>query len=91
MPAKKQNINDDYGIEKSWNEIVEALSKNEDNTINYLKNADRDGLYWISEVFEDISENLQSERFIYCLRKLDKKYPDLDMTSDIDIAESYIK
>ncbi len=49
----------------------------------------RTDLYWISEVFEDISANLKSQKFIDCLRKLDKKFPELEMAHDIDIAESY--
>lgn len=65
--------------------------KNEDNTIHYLENSCKDDIYWISEVFEDVSENLQSEFFIQCLRKLDNKFPELEMTSDIDIAKDYIK
>ncbi|WP_208586110.1 hypothetical protein [Gracilibacillus suaedae] len=87
---KKLNLNDDYGIEKSWNEIIEALSENEEETIKYLNNCSKQDLYYISEVFEDIAEILQSKELINCLRKLDRKFPDLEMTNDIDIAESYI-
>ncbi|WP_459502577.1 hypothetical protein [Bacillus sp. C1] len=88
---KKLNLNDDYGIQKSWNEIVEVLSENEENTIRYLEICSKEDLYWISEVFEDIAEIVQSKEFINCLRKLDKKFPELEMTKDIDIAESYIE
>ncbi|MBY0599255.1 hypothetical protein [Bacillus bingmayongensis] len=88
---KKLNLNDYYGIQKSWNEIVEVLSENEANTIRYLENCSKEDLYWISEVFEDIAENVQSKEFINCLRKLDKKFPELEMTKDIDIAESYLE
>ncbi|PER23013.1 MULTISPECIES: hypothetical protein [Bacillus cereus group] len=88
---KKLNLNDDYGIQKSWNEIIEVLSENEENTIRYLENCSKEDLYWISEVFEDIAEIVQSKEFINCLRKLDKKFPKLEMTKDIDIAESYIE
>ncbi|PFM65223.1 hypothetical protein COJ48_08340 [Bacillus cereus] len=88
---KKLNLNDDYGIQKSWNEIIEVLSENEDNTIRYLENCSKEDLYWISEVFEDIAESVQSKEFINCLRRLDKKFPELEMTKDIDIAESYIE
>src|SRR5699024_2977267 len=87
---KSLNLNDDYGIQKSWNQIIEVLVENERNTIKYLENCSKSHLYWISEVFEDIAEILQSKELIYCFRKLDKKYPELDMTNDIDIAESYI-
>ncbi|EEM15101.1 MULTISPECIES: hypothetical protein [Bacillus] len=88
---KKLNLNDDYGIQTSWNEIIEVLSENEENTIRYLENCSKEDLYWISEVFEDIAEIVQSKEFINCLRKLDEKFPELEMTKDIDIAESYIE
>lgn len=88
---KKLNINDDDGIQKSWDEIIEVLSEHEEHTIRYLENCNKEDLYWISEVFEDIAENLQSQQLIICLKKLDQKYPDLEMTTDINIAESYIE
>ncbi|WP_434779500.1 hypothetical protein [Neisseria sp. Ec49-e6-T10] len=88
---KSLSLNDDFGIEKCWNDMTELLTQNEDETIHYLEESKEDDLYFISEIFEDISEKLQSERFIACLRKLDKKFPELDMTKDINIAESYIE
>ncbi|UYP10391.1 hypothetical protein [Priestia megaterium] len=88
---KKLNLNDDYGIQKSWNEIIELLSENEENTIRYLENCSKEDLYWISEVFEDIAEIIQSKELIKRLRELDRKFPELEMTKDIDIAESYMK
>ncbi|MCU7738565.1 hypothetical protein N7983_12515 [Priestia megaterium] len=85
------NLNDDSGIQKSWNEIIELLSENEENTIRYLENCSKEDLYWISEVFEDIAEIIQSKELIKRLRELDRKFPELEMTKDIDIAESYMK
>ncbi|MGG0759204.1 hypothetical protein [Bacillus paramycoides] len=82
--------NDDYGIEKSWGKLTAILSENEEVTINYLMNCSKEDVYLISEVFEDVSEKLQSKGFIECLRKLDEKFPDLNLTYDIDVAESYI-
>ncbi|MCP1226635.1 hypothetical protein [Sebaldella sp. S0638] len=87
---KKKHINDDFGIEECWKQITEIFSQDEVETINYLNNCSKEDLYFISEVFEDISENLKSKKIIACLRKLDKKYPDLKMTSDINLAEEYI-
>lgn len=80
-----------YGIQKSWNEIIEILSENEENTIKYLENCSKEDLYWISEVFEDVAEIIQSKELIKRLRELDRKFPELEMTKDIDIAESYMK
>ena len=51
------------------------LSENEENTISYLENCNKADLYWVSEVFEDLAESLQSKELIDCLRKLDEKYP----------------
>ncbi|WEA42057.1 hypothetical protein PWO00_14565 [Priestia aryabhattai] len=85
------NLNDDYGIQKSWNEIIELLSENEENTIRYLENCSKEDLYWISEVFGDVAEIIQSKELIKRLRELDRKFPELEMTKDIYIAESYMK
>lgn len=90
---KRRSINqdDDFGLERSWEELTNILSKNEDETIKYLMNCSKDGVLLISSVFDYVSENLQSKKFISCLRELDKKYPDLKLTSFIDDAEDYIK
>lgn len=85
------HIEDDMGIQKCWNEIVEILVLDELSTIKYLNECTEQDIYFISEVFEDISERLQSKEFIKCLRELDKKYPHLRMTKDIDLAEQYIE
>jgi hypothetical protein len=86
----KLNLNDDYGIQNCWKEMIEILVKDEKKTLYYLEHCSKGELYWISEVFEDIAGALQSKELIICLRKLDNKYPELEMTKDIDTAESYI-
>ncbi|MBC1703358.1 hypothetical protein HB968_01545 [Listeria welshimeri] len=90
---KRRSINqdDDFGLERSWEELTNILSKNEDETIKYLMNCSKDDVLLISSVFNYVSENLQSKKFISCLRELDKKYPDLKLTSFINDAEDYIK
>ncbi|WP_185627086.1 hypothetical protein [Listeria booriae] len=62
---KSLNINDDFGIEKCWNEMTELLSQNEMETINYLEESTEKDLYYISEIFEDVSERFQSEQIAY--------------------------
>ncbi|MCM2989958.1 hypothetical protein M3580_12050 [Bacillus safensis] len=88
---KKLNLNDNHGIQKSWGEIIEILGENEERTLDYLERCSKEDLYWISEVFEDITAVLQSKELIKCLRRLDEKYPELEVTYDIDLAESYIE
>jgi len=86
---KSLHMNDSHGIYECWDEMVKQLSENEADTLDYLNHCSDNDLYFVSEVFEDVSVNLKSDRFIQCLRKLDVKYPELEMTNDIDIAESY--
>jgi len=88
---KKKSIEDDYGIQECWSQIIEILSKDVKATILYLESCSEEDIYFISEVFEDISERLQSKEYILCLRKLDKKFPNLNLTKDIDLAEEYIR
>ena len=87
---KKKHIEDDYGIQECWEKIVDILSVDVQQTVMYLENCTQEELYYISETFEDISQRLQSQTFIECLRKLDEKFPDLEMTQDIDLAETCI-
>lgn len=86
-----KHMEDDIGIQICWDRMVQVLSQNERETIEYLEGCSETELYWVSEVFEDISGNLNSYQFIECLRGLDKKYPKLSLTKDIDVAEDYIK
>ncbi len=88
---KSKYIEDDAGIQDCWNRMILILSQDEDATIAYLQECSEEELDWISEVFEDISEKLNSHQFIKCLRALDKKYPKLGMTKDIDLAEDYLQ
>ncbi|WP_271004466.1 hypothetical protein [Listeria seeligeri] len=88
---RKINQDDDFGLERSWEKLTNILSINEDETINYLKSCSKEDVLLISSVFDDVSEKLQSRRFISCLKELDKKYPDLKLTFFITDAESYIK
>ena len=70
--------------------MIDILSVDVQQTVGYLENCTQEELYYISEILEDISERLQSPKFIECLRKLDEEFPELKMTKDIDFAETYI-
>ncbi len=59
----------DYGIEQCWKCLVDILSGNVPETIDYVLNFCSDEeLYWISEVFEDIAEKTQSKELVRALR-----------------------
>lgn len=81
---------DDPAVLRCWNKLVQELTKNEDDTINYFYMCTDDEIEWLSEVFEDIAEVFKSESFISALKEIQKKFPDLDLESDIKYAQQSI-
>lgn len=67
---KSKNIEDDYGIQNCWNKMIDILSKDINETVAYLENCSEEDIYFISEVFEDVSEQLQTS--VYKGYKQDK-------------------
>ena len=57
--------NDDFGIEKCWNEMTETLSNDVNETISYFNNdcTDED-FYLLSNLFEDVVEKTQCAELI---------------------------
>lgn len=60
----------------------------EGTKIKYLEDCNEDVLYWIREIFEDVSANLTSQKFIDSLRRLNKQFLKLEIMHDIDVVES---
>lgn len=87
---KKMHPNDPRVLEK-WNELTQIFIQNEESTIAYLNSCCKENIDWISEIFEDISEQLQSPRFIKCIEKIAIKYPDLNLEQDILYAKEALE
>lgn len=60
----------------------------EGTKIKYLEDCNEDVLYWIREIFEGVSANLISQKFIDSLRRLNKQFLKLEIMHDIDVVES---
>lgn len=82
---------DDPRIIEKWNELTQIFSQDEKDTIAYLNSCSIDNVKWISEIFEDISEQLQSDKFIDCIEQLNIKFPELDLELDIAYAKEVLK
>lgn len=82
---KRIHLDDPLVVEK-WNELTQIFVQNEESTIAYLNCCCKENINWISEIFEDISRQLQSAKFIECIEKLANKYPDLNLEQDIKFA-----
>lgn len=70
-----------------WDPLIELLSKNEADTIKFLEECSDEHIYWISEVFEDISDKFQSKGFVDFLKELQKAHPNVNIKQDIQAAE----
>lgn len=81
---------DDPRIIGKWKELTNIFTANESETIEYLNNCSEYIVEWVSEVFEDISEVLQSEKFIKCIEVLKSKFENLDLEQDILYAKEAI-
>lgn len=90
ISERKKLHPDDPAVEKKWSELTDLFKKNEKETIKYLENCEGEELEWISEIFEDISEQLQSKKFIDTLELLEKKYPELDLKMNVEFAKKAI-
>lgn len=63
------DANDDLAQEKCWKEMIDILSFNIYDTINYIKNDCTDEeFFWISSVFDDVAEITQSKDFVQAVR-----------------------
>lgn len=89
---ERQNINpNDPRICDKWEEITTIFTKSENDTIEYLNNCnDENIIYYLSEVFDDISLGLQSKKFIECIEHLGNKFKNLDLEIDIFDAKQML-
>ena len=64
------NFNDDFVLQKCWNQEISLMSDNMEETINFiLTECSIEEFFWLGEVFEDVANKTQSQAFVKCLRK----------------------
>lgn len=83
------NDEDDYRIEKCREELIEVLSRDELLTIDILNQLNEKEILYTSEVFEEIAYNLQSANYINCLKRIEKKYPSLNIRDAVEVATEF--
>ncbi|WP_379000770.1 hypothetical protein [Metabacillus niabensis] len=90
IERSKLHMNDPK-VYEYWGKLTELLSRNVEDTINYLNHCSEEEIYWLSEIFEDISAKVNCQKYIECLKKLDKKYSNLNLSMDIKVAEEWME
>ena len=67
----------DEEIQKCWDEEVAVLIEDIDSSINYLDNqCTPDEFANVSEIIDDLTDQINSDVFIKCFERLCKKYPE---------------
>lgn len=89
-------INDDFGLEEVWEKEISILTENLDKTISYILNDCPDEeFYWMSEVFEEIVQKVQSMDFINAIKERLKKVTNekyyKDIEQEIEDAIDYLE
>lgn len=78
---------EDDGAQKAiWDEMVSILSVNINETIEYLNSASKDEIYYISSVYDDLSEIFQSNELITCM-EINAQRTGVDCAVDIEYAK----
>ena len=73
--------NDEYRIYSYWGKISNMLITDETKTIKLLNESDKETIEWLSEIFEEISDKLNTEKILNTLNKLNSKFPDLKLNN----------
>ena len=76
---RRATVNDewDYGVQQCWSEEIALLTDNVDDTISFLEHyCTGDEFAWMSEIFDEISEKLQSREFIVALKGAAARFPE---------------
>lgn len=66
---KSIHFEDDFSQQEIWNEMYKILSNNLVETITYLDSASKDEIYYISSIYDDLSEHFKSQELIECMKR----------------------
>ncbi|MBF9002090.1 hypothetical protein [Vibrio nitrifigilis] len=71
--------------------MTSILSKDETETIEFFNSlTDGEMIEDLSAVFDDVSRNLQSKKFIECLEKVKAKFPNAQLHEMIEAAKEQL-
>lgn len=87
----KIDSNDSFAIYEKWDELIQLLSENENQTIELLKTSTKEEIDWISEVMEEVAEKLDSNTYINTLKLVSEKFPECNLKDIIDISVKHMK
>lgn len=80
----------DVLTEQNHNEQFELLSYNLLETMDFLNICSSEEIYWVSELFEILSEHFKSQELIDCMES-NAKRTGVDCAIDIEYAKKALK
>ena len=80
----------DVLTEQNHNEQFELLSENLHETMDFLNICSSEEIYWLSELFERLSEHFKSQELIDCMES-NAKRTGVDCAIDIEYAKKALK
>lgn len=81
------NSTDKNNIKECRDEMVSMLSQECGRTMIVLQALNEEEVRYISEVFADIAHNLSDIRYIGCLKRIEAKYPNINLSDSVKKAE----
>lgn len=73
---KKRDEENPKEIEGMWNKEIKVLTSSLPDTIDYLKKASPEELFYVAEVFDDVSEYWQSPELVSVMEDAVSRCPD---------------
>lgn len=86
----KIDAQNDILTENNHNQQLELLCENLQDTMKFLDECSPQEFYWISELFERLSEHYKSQELIDCM-KYNAKRTNMNVFVDINYAEEALK
>lgn len=80
----------DYGIEQCWKKETEILTRDIEQTINFIENGcDDETFCWIGEVFDDVARLTQSKDFVAAIKRRAEKVVDSEERRSVKVDVSF--
>lgn len=77
--------------EETINKIFLEMSKNLDKTIEFINTCSKEELFYISQVFEELSKYFKSQKLIQCVEQNLYRFNDLELQSQIKMELEYMQ
>lgn len=84
---KDLDPDDDRGTTVVWSKEIALLNMDLRETVNFLDHCNQESFFWTSEVFEDISQHFHSQALVDCMKRNQKRFPEI--SGDVDESIYY--